>query len=738
MRDMTPGDYPNAFGFDYERWEARSTIKLLNVPWSADYQDVVVFDDRNTQAEYFYGVTGRAHTIVNTTYCRPGERVRINVPFHDAYKYNYLMVDQRQKSVGEAPRLMYYFIQDVRHIAPNTTELIVMLDVWQTFMFDVTLGRAYIEQGHVGIAQQGNHADYGREYLMEPEGFELGAEMVTLSSSNKTIGTATPNRDQGSSYDIIVWSNTQLWSNWGYQSNPNMRMATGTSMSGMPQAMDCYLFDGSSGTSSFMDFMVAVSDAPWVAQGITSIQVIPNGVMTNVQTSIEEFELWSDVGNTKIQSGKIKKVDSFSGSVKDIAIDKDFRSHMREYMGTRYRNLNKFLTAPYSMVEVTTYTGAPLMLRPECVKSSGIIVRRYADLGLPSPRIVIQPLQYNARTTKISETIDPGRGYLDSVAEEIFNKEESDFLDVQTGIYNMPTLSILNNSYLAYMSSNAHSIAYQHSNADWSQQKALTGNQLSFDQSSAGIALNSEMNRIGNQQAIVGGAIGAVGSVAGVGAAETYNAGPGPQASAHQVAASNAARSLNRASAVMGMASNAANTANSVYHNNARTGAQNSNSSYMRDSNKAYADFAAKGDYAQSIAGINAKAQDMKAVAPTTIGQVGGETFAFQYTQWRIFAKVKMIQPANLRSIGEYWLRYGYKINRPMNFGGAITKLSVMSKFTYWRMSEVYLRAGSCPENYRMSIRGILTKGVTVWNNPNDLGMIDPATNDPIVANYYI
>lgn len=718
MRDMTPGEYPNAAGFDYEWWAASSTIKMMNVPWSADYQDVVVFDDRNAQTQYFYALTGRVHTINNATYCRPGERVRINVPFNDAYKYNYLMVDQRQDSVGEAPRLMFYFIQDVRHIAPNTTELIVMLDVWQTFMFDVTLGRAYIEQGHVGIAQKGNHADYGREYLMEPEGFELGAEMVTLSSANKPIGDKVGNEQGGSNFDVLIWSTTRLYGSWGKVEDPEMVMASGTYMSGMPQAADCYLFDGGTGTDTFSNFIYKVGKAPWVAQGIIAIQVVPNGIIKDAVVDVEEFSLEE---NSSIK-GKVKKVLRFSGAIDDIAIDKDFRSHMREYMGTRYQNLNKFLTAPYSIVEVTTYTGAPLMLRPECIKSRGITVRRYADIGLPSPRIVIQPLQYNARTATPTKPVE--FSYDDKTAEGEFAKETSDFLDVQTGIYNMPTLSILNNSYLAYMSGNAHSIAYQHSSADWSQQKALSGNQLSFDQSSAGIALNSEMNRLGNQQQITGTAIGATAGIAG-GVAAGARGGPLGAVGGGAMAA-------------MGQAANVANTANSVYHNNARTGAQNNNSAYMRDSNKAYADFAAKGDYAQSIAGINAKAQDMKAVAPTTIGQVGGETFAFQYTQWRIFAKVKMIQPANLRSIGEYWLRYGYKINRPMNFGGSVTKLSVMSKFTYWRMSEVYLRAGSCPENYRMSIRGILTKGVTVWNNPNDLGMIDPAANDPIVANYYI
>ena len=40
------------------------------------------------------------------------------------------------------------------------------------------------------------------------------------------------------------------------------------------------------------------------------------------------------------------------------------------------------------------------------------------------------------------------------------------------------------------------------------------------------------------------------------------------------------------------------------------------------------------------------------------------------------------------------------------------------------------------PETYKQAIRGILEKGVTVWSNPNDIGNIDTADNEPLEGIY--
>ena len=95
--------------------------------------------------------------------------------------------------------------------------------------------------------------------------------------------------------------------------------------------------------------------------------------------------------------------------------------------------------------------------------------------------------------------------------------------------------------------------------------------------------------------------------------------------------------------------------------------------------------------------------------------------------------KLKQIHPGVMRQIGDYWLRYGYAINRwmvvPDNF-------HVMTKFTYWKLKEVYLTRTKIPEYYKGVMRGIFEKGVTVWRDPEEIGRVDISENEPILGWY--
>ena len=138
---------------------------------------------------------------------------------------------------------------------------------------------------------------------------------------------------------------------------------------------------------------------------------------------------------------------------------------------------------------------------------------------------------------------------------------------------------------------------------------------------------------------------------------------------------------------------------------------------------------ASKGDYANDIAGINARVQDTKMLQPSTSGQMGGEAFNLVMFKWGVFFRVKTLQAAVRNAIGEYWLRYGYAINR---FHVMPASFKVMTKFTYWKLKETYLTSGACPELHKAAIRGIFEKGVTVWTSPTDIGTIDIADNEPL------
>lgn len=698
------GDYAFGLNFNYAAWAPGTQIMLCNVPWNSDYRDVAYFATDAALVEYLETDSGPTIAIEKLTYAKPGSPVQINLPFNRVYRYNYLRVFNPAQPVPgvDGGRALYYFILDVEYIAPNNTRLVVQLDVWQSFCRNVTFGNCYIERGHVGIANSNNFADNGRSFLTVPEGMDIGNEYVVSETWEYDIVNLR-NGATTDDYGILVASTTELLPDMGTVDSPKLQSAMGSRFESLPNGCALYYFNE---PLDFENFQIYMSTRPWVSQGIISVTVMPK--LSNMGVSLPTE--W-DMGQ-----GSAFDVYRLSGNIPtlpvvEVALALNFRNSVP--LGTRYANLKKFLTYPYSVVEVGTYSGNPLVLKPECINRPDLRLQQLTHVAPPSPRIAFVPLGYNAPSGKMDAT-------------------DGEWLNVQTGLFDLPTFSVVNNGYLTYMAANRNAIAYQHSSADWSQQRALTGADLAASQATMGMNNASAQTSIANKQAL----------------AEMHNANAtlgwrslqGGANAAMNGAGSGRTGIDGAVNAVQGMANSAAdytigsndNIQRNAISTNARNsalGASNVYQGMLRDSNRDFANFAAKGDYANNIAGINAKVQDAKLIQPTTSGQIGGDAFNLATYKWSLYARLKTLQPAIMASIGEYWLRYGYAIHR---FGQMPSNYQVMSKFTYWKLTETYLTSSTCPEQFKQTLRGIFEKGVTVWNDPSDIGNIDMADNEPL------
>ena len=698
--------------FNYAVWSPNTEIEFCNVPWNSDYRDIVQFDSDGSLDSYLSSVSGPIGIIHGLTYCAQNNPVRVDIPFNDCNMYNYLRVHNPAQPVGEKnPMTFYYFIKSVNYIAPNTTEIIVQLDVWQTYGRRIKFGNSYIERGHIGIADSGNYDDYGQSYLTMPEGFDLGSEYVTINATRKNFaGNASALEDptQQKNIGVLVVSNVSLETDHGTIDSPTLSVAEGSNYEGLPNGSKQYIFKS---VSDYMNMLLAYKLKPWVTQGIVSVTTIPIDMIPSNLTAVT-------LGNTNvvayIPNTSSAKFDRFN-------LLPNFRKGI---LPTRYSNLNKFMTFPYSIVELTTYTGTPIVVKPECIKSNDLIIGYIAHISQPSPRIQFYPENYNVASNNQFTNVIP--------------KYAGEFLDFSTGITNFPTFTIPNNGSISYLASNTHSIAFSRDSADWSQQRALYGATIASDQASNQIktndtltsnqyAANSAHNFLNNftesQRQIFNGA-GAV--ITGIGQAGTGN-----------IVGGVATGAVGAATAFGNYLNNTNYNNQSTAINNGLLGQQNNvnnaNTAFVRDTNLQYAEYAAKGDYANEIAGINAKVQDAKMIQPTTSGQLGGDAFNLSSIGWGLFARVKTIQPSMMKNIGEFWLRYGYVINQ---FIPIPKSLNLMQKFTYWKMKETYITSGSCPEQFKQSIRGIFEKGVTVWNNPTYIGNTDLSDNIPIRGDY--
>lgn len=709
--DDLPGGVSDAgLEFNYAVWSAGTVLTLANVAWDSDYRDVVRFANQNALNVHINDNAGPVVNMTGVTYAAMGRPIRISLPFNAAYRYNYIRVTNPLQPIsGDVAQAFYYFINNVRYVAPNTTELEIQLDVWQTFGYDVNFGNCYIERGHFGIANEFADADQGRGYLTVPEGLDIGGEYQIAETFTRTIG-GTEYRTPSNTFDIMVLTTVSLTTDPGTVDDPNLSTAKGSSFQGLPNGGELYWFTD---LSAFNAFVQKVADYPWVSQGIVSIYAVPNLLdfnLTYVDLDFEGVPIRRLIGEGYPSTSVVFQDDAYPGDWKRGAINRT--------LPEKYRHLRKFATYPYMVVEATTYSGTPLMLKPESMSDILLSFRMMLHLAPPSPRVAFYPENYNAVTGN-STTTGP----------EVEGGDGAEFLDMVTGIINLPTFSIVNNGYISFLASNANSLAYQHSSADWSQQKALTGAETSFNQAgrqmglaSSQAALSNRTNAAQTAQAIQtagyralqsganavlggigGGAAGAAGAV--VGAA---NAGVGYAIEANQA----------QQSSLISQAQTSRSTSLS-----------NETADYMRDSNLDLAQFASQGDYENAIEGINAKVQDAQLIQPTTVGQIGGDAFNLAMYRWALHVKVKMVHSGVIRQIGDFWLRYGYAVNR---FGQMPADLKCMTKFTYWKLRETYLTSSTCPELFRQTIRGIFEKGVTVWSNPADIGTIDIGDNEPL------
>ena len=701
---------PNAqtfgLGFNYSAWTAGTAITLCNVPWNSDYRDIVEFENQAALDTYLKENSGPVIDITKLSYAKFGRPIRIDTPYNVVQEYNYIRAyNPAQPIAGDVGRAFYYFITDLNYVNPNCTEIYVQIDVWQTFGFGITFGNCYIERGHYGIANENNFNGYGRDYLTAPEGLDIGNEYVIAKQFSHVVGSArfdTPGIPGMPYYSILVASNTSLDTEPGTVTAPVLTVSKGSEMENLPNGAEIYLFNS---LGHFKAWMEAMQDKPWVMQGIISIQAVPRMDRYGVSTTVANLHGADGIPVYEVNSGPLTNV--------KVPINTDWRNEID--LG-RYSNLKKFFTAPYMVIEMTSYSGNPLVLKPECWQDGDMNIVEVPHFAPPSARLVFYPYRYNA--SGVAATYD---------SEGIVN-DGGEFLDMFTGITNFPAFSIVNSGYIQFMAANNSSIAYQHSSADWSQQKALRGNAVSYDQASAGINLSKDLNAQQIASANLGNSI--ANTAAGYQAIRNGISSVGQIGNGPMGGVSAATGMVNAGlDYAITTGQNNANLANQNHLSQGQNRATNDTAGYMRDTNKGLADWSANGDYENQIAGIHAKVQDAKLTQPTTAGQLGGDAFNLATYRWGIDLKVKMLQPAAMNAIGEYWLRYGYAVNR---FGAMPESLSVMEKFTYWKLKETYITSSKCPEAFKQAIRGIFEKGVTVWKNPLDIGRIDLADNDPL------
>lgn len=121
-----------------------TNIKLLkNVPLDKSYEHTIYFSSESAQQSYFSGLA--KHSLTAQSYQRVNKgTMRVGLSADACYDCNYLMF----QNSGFGNKWFYAFITAVEYVNNAVTEISFEIDVMQTWFFDYSLGKCFIEREH--------------------------------------------------------------------------------------------------------------------------------------------------------------------------------------------------------------------------------------------------------------------------------------------------------------------------------------------------------------------------------------------------------------------------------------------------------------------------------------------------------------------------------------------------------------------------------------------------------------
>lgn len=144
----------------------QGVVKILrNVGWHSDLKHTRLFPNESAQLTYMNSRV--KHTFTNNfTYIREQKVLRVPINAEQLYDCNYLMF----MNVGFGSKWFYAFITDMKFVNPETTELTFEIDMFQTWWFQIRLGKCFVEREHVADDSIGKNTI--------DEGLDIGEHLI--------------------------------------------------------------------------------------------------------------------------------------------------------------------------------------------------------------------------------------------------------------------------------------------------------------------------------------------------------------------------------------------------------------------------------------------------------------------------------------------------------------------------------------------------------------------------------
>lgn len=139
----------------------QTDVYLIKCPLEINDANQLTFANATAQANYFLSLP-KINVGDDFTYQRKDGVMRVPALVDDLYGYNYVMY----KNEGHKNKWFFAYITGMEYLNDSVTALSLKTDVYQTWMFDLTYKRTFIEREHVNSDGIGEHT--------VPENIEIG------------------------------------------------------------------------------------------------------------------------------------------------------------------------------------------------------------------------------------------------------------------------------------------------------------------------------------------------------------------------------------------------------------------------------------------------------------------------------------------------------------------------------------------------------------------------------------
>lgn len=752
--------------FNYSRYDyTQMKVTVCTVPWDMGEAhvgnrtiegigNVVAFASKAARDAWFTAIPDDKCFRWNTKLKKlhSDNAIDVPLPFDVAARYNYVAVEYAlfandgspvQYEDSDGLRKWFWFIREVEFLSPNTTRLHLMIDAWQTFIYDIQIGAMMLERGHAPM-----FSTTVTQYLADPNDNCADLLAPDVNYGNNAISkhqSAFVLNDANMVCLVVSSANPFQAAQWGSKANNDWNVhANGHFQTQGVPSLCAFALD----PANLSQWLFNIdANFPQFMQTIRAISFVADKLVT--------------LGNSYTFAGySIYEVTS-------NYTQHDLYTLAKADFGypARYADIAKLYTYPYAYIELTDENGNKNEIHVEDTNGR-LQVETAVNLVFPWLNVAanLTGVGKSARAAinfkNVTDRTFYAQGnwydYVSSwqIPTYVVTQDPSIANDYDTHFDRAQQALAANNQYAnvvesadtlvdnAALNVTANSATTTASNysvtmtaaaqALYNNNICLVDNRTTDNTASASITAQEQQAAIAAAAGVASAAVGAIGSLA------TGNIGGAIGSVAGGVIGG--AATMASSSVGIQLTSNSATeqTTNNSFHavyandlsNNKSTYTQNAQNDITAAQNALTTGSAANSSAMQLANGRRDLATANSAIAnqiaqaalndAREFGQAGnGETATTR--PMGLFANVVTQNDYAIRRAGDEFLRYGYMYGGIWPFDG---NWNVGEHFTYWKASDFWITGLSVPDMYVDRIRFFLFGGVTVWRNPADIGNV--------------